>query len=135
MRRRARIPQAQACALDCGYLISIQRSTLTVPKHLAALVVAFALLYISMQREVQVHELQHLGGILHPAQEQGFQAPAADATCLECSLLAGGASAMAAEFPALPLVMVATSRALGAIASRSLAAPSYYSSRAPPSLL
>ena len=88
-----------------------------------------------MQHEVQVHALQHLGSILHPAHEQGIQQPTVDASCLECSLLAGGSPGVAAEIPGLPATDVGTSRVVGTVASRSLAAPSYYSSRAPPSLL
>ena len=94
--------------------------------------VVFALLLLGMQREVQVHALQHLGGVLHPAHEQGIQTPAADVTCLECSLLAGGSPVVAADIPALPSAAIGALRAITTVASRSLAAPSYYSSRAPP---
>jgi hypothetical protein len=111
------------------------KTTLATARHRILLTVVFALLLFGMQREVQVHALQHLGGLLHPAHEQGIQAPAADITCLECSLLAGGSSAVAAEFPALPPTAVGALRAVSRVASRSLAAPSYYSSRAPPPLL
>jgi hypothetical protein len=97
--------------------------------------VVFALLLLGMQREVQVHALQHLGSVLHPAHEQGIQQPTADASCLECALLAGGAPAVATDVPGLSAVAVGASRVLGNFASLSLAAPSYYFSRAPPSLL
>ncbi len=105
------------------------------PRLRILLSVVFALLLLGTQREVQVHALQHLGGVLHPAHEQGLQAPAADVTCLECSLLAGGTSVVAAGFPALPTAVVGALRANNTTASRPLAAPSYYSSRAPPTLL
>jgi hypothetical protein len=108
---------------------------LTTPRHRILLTAAFALLFLFMQREVQVHALQHLGGILHPAQEQSIHAPVADVACLECSLLAGGSSVIAADLPALPPAAIATQRVYSAAASRALSAPSYYSSRAPPSLL
>ena len=88
-----------------------------------------------MQHEGQVHALQHLGSILHPAHEQGIQQPTVDVSCLECSLLAGGAPAVATDVPALSAVAIGASLVVGDFASRSLAAPSYYSSRAPPSLL
>ena len=88
-----------------------------------------------MQREAQVHVLQHLGGILHPSQQQGIQAPVADITCLECSLLAGGSSVIAADLPTLLPAAIAPQRVYRAVASRTLSAPSYYSSRSPPSLL
>jgi hypothetical protein len=108
---------------------------LTASRHRTLLGIVFALLLLGMQREVQVHALQHLGRSLHPAQEQGVQALAADTACLECSLLAGGSSVVPAAFPASPSAAAATLRAIRAVASRSLPAPSYYSSRAPPTPL
>ena len=106
-----------------------------MPQHRFVLVVAFALLILGVQREAQVHALQHLRGILHPSQQQSIQAPVADVACLECSLLAGGSSVIAADLPALPPAAIATQRVYRAAVSRTLSAPSYYSSRAPPSLL
>jgi hypothetical protein len=104
--------------------------------RLRALVTAiFALLVLGMQHEVQVHALQHLGSILHPAHEQGIQQPTVDASCLECSLLASGSPGGAPEIAGLPATDVGASRVVSTVESRSLAAPSYYSSRAPPSLL
>lgn len=105
---------------------------MNIVRHRVLLSVLFALLLLGVQHEVQVHALQHLGVALHPAQEQGLQAPAADVVCLECSLLAGGASAVAVEFTALPPASIATQRIVSAATTRSLSAPSYYSSRAPP---
>ena len=88
-----------------------------------------------MQQQVQVHALQHLGNLLHARQDTGLQAPIADAPCLECALLAGGTSAVANDSATVPAVSVVGDRHHPAIALRHLAAPSYYSSRAPPSLL
>jgi hypothetical protein len=88
-----------------------------------------------MQHELQVHALVHAGGALHRAHEQGLQSPAADVSCLSCSLLAGGSSAAAPNLPSSAPPMAALPHALGAIVWRSLTAPSYYSSRAPPPLL
>jgi hypothetical protein len=104
-------------------------------RHRVLLSVLFALLLLGVQHEVQVHALQHLGAALHPAQEQGLQAPVADMVCLECSLLAGGASTAAVEITALPPASVATERIVSTATTRSLSAPSYYSSRAPPPLI
>ena len=101
----------------------------------AFITVAFALLLLFMQREAQVHALVHAGGVLHPAQEQGLQAPAVDVPCLQCSLLAGGSSAVLDNLPPSAPPVAASPHALGAIVRRSLSAPSYYFSRAPPSLL
>ena len=108
---------------------------MTASRHRLLLTIVFALLFLGMQREVQVHALQHLGGILHPAHEQSLQAPSADTVCLECSLLAGGASALTTGVPALPPAAIAIARIFSAAASRTLSAPAWYSSRAPPSLL
>jgi hypothetical protein len=108
---------------------------LTTSRHRFLLTAVFALLFLFMQREVQVHALQHLGGLLHPAQQQSLQAPAADVTCLECSLLASGSPGIAADLAAMPPAAVTTQRIYSAVAARRLAAPSYYSSRAPPQLL
>ena len=98
------------------------------------LAVLFVLL-LGMQHEVQVHALQHLGATLHPRHDQGLQAPIADAPCLECALLAGCASVIGAGDSEQSFAPVPAERIVIAIASRSLAAPSSYSSRAPPSLL
>jgi hypothetical protein len=108
---------------------------LTTPRHRILFTIVFALLLLGMQREAQVHALQHLGGILHPAQQEGIQAPVTDVVCLECSLLAGGSSVIATDLPALPPAAVAALRLFSAAVSRTLSAPSYYSSRAPPPLL
>ena len=111
------------------------RTDLASSRLRALFTVVFALLLLGMQHEVQVHALQHLGSILHPAHEQGIQQPTVDASCLECSLLASGSLGVATEIAGLPATDVGTSRIVSTVESRSLAAPSYYSSRAPPSLL
>jgi hypothetical protein len=100
-----------------------------------AILVALFVLLLGMQHEVQVHALQHLGATLHPRQDQGLQTPVADAPCVECALLAGGASVIGGSDAAQRLVHAPAEHIIIAIASRSLAAPSSYSTRAPPSLL
>jgi hypothetical protein len=100
-----------------------------------AMLVALFVLLLGMQHEVQVHALQHLGAALHPRQDQGLQAPVADAPCVECALLAGATSVAVGSDAAQNAVLAPAEHILIAIASRSLAAPSSYSSRAPPSLL
>jgi hypothetical protein len=104
-------------------------------RHRALLGAVFVLLLLCMQREALVHPFQHLGGLLHPAHERGLQAPVVDIACVECSLLASGTSVIPSGLAAVAPDSVRTERAMIAVASVSLAAPSYYSSRAPPPLI
>jgi hypothetical protein len=113
--------------------LSIDHVTSLRHRQLVALL--FALLLLGMQQQLQVHALQHLGSLLQGRHDTGLQAPIADAPCLECSLLASGASGLANGSAAAPAHVVIGDRYHLAIAFRHLAAPSYYSSRAPPSLL
>jgi len=108
---------------------------LIAPRHRPFVALLFALLLLGMQQQAQVHALQHLGSLVHARQDTGLQAPAADAPCLECALLASGTSAVANGHAAVPAHAALGDRHHLAIAFRHLAAPSYYSSRAPPSLL
>ena len=108
---------------------------MTSLRHRQLVALLFALLLLGMQQQLQVHALQHLGNLLHARQDTGLQAPIADAPCLECALLASGTSTVANGRAAAPADVVISDRYHLAIALRHLAAPSYYSSRAPPSLL
>jgi hypothetical protein len=103
-------------------------------RHRRFVALLFALLLLGMQHQLQVHALQHLDSLLHARHDTGLQAPVADASCLECALLASGTSAVGTCHTAVPAVASAGERLHLAIAPRHLAAPSYYSSRAPPSL-
>ena len=108
----------------------MQRSFLTV-----VLTVLLSLLMLGMQLEGQRHALQHLGNWLHRPHEQGLQLPQGDIACAECALLAGTSNAIAgSRTSALPAV-AANERIEAQLLSRSVAAPTYYSSRAPPILL
>jgi hypothetical protein len=108
---------------------------LTAARHRPFVALLFALLLLGMQQQVQVHALQHLGNLVHALHDTGLQAPLADAPCLECALLAGGTSAIASGYASFPAVSVTGEQLHFATELRYLAAPSYYSSRAPPSLL
>jgi hypothetical protein len=99
------------------------------------LTVLFSLLLFGMQLEGQRHEVQHLGDRLHRSHEQGLQKSASNLPCLECALLAGGSHAVAGSVPSLPVAMVDSDRIGIRISSPAIAAPSYYLSRAPPTLL
>ena len=108
---------------------------MTASRHRPLIVLLFALLLLGMQHQVQVHALQHLGSVLHPKHDPGLQTQVVDASCVECALLAAGTSAIAGSHDAVPAVAIIAERLHFAIATRRLAAPSYYSSRAPPSLV
>ena len=104
-------------------------------RHRPFIALLFALLLLGMQHQVQVHALQHLGSVLHPKHDPVLQTQIADASCVECALLAAGTSAIAGNHDAAPAVALIGERMHFAIATRRLAAPSYYSSRAPPLLV
>ena len=95
----------------------------------------FAVLLLGMQQGAQLHAISHLGGVLDRPQEQGLQVPAADTSCLVCTLSAGGSNAIATDGPSVPSAATATAITWATVASPSLSAPAYYSSRAPPKLL
>jgi hypothetical protein len=99
------------------------------------LTTVFSLLMLGMQLEGQRHALQHLGDQLHRTHEQGVQLPQGEVACAECSLLAGTSSAIAGS-GFVPLAIAAVVERFDRdFSSRSVAAPAYYSSRAPPALL
>ena len=108
---------------------------MTAARHRPFVALLFALLLLGMQQQLQVHVLQHLGSFLHARHDTGLQAPIADAPCLECALLAGGTSAAANSHAIIIADAAVSDRHRVTVAFRHLAAPSYYSSRAPPSLL
>jgi len=99
------------------------------------LTVLFSLLMLGMQLEGQRHALQHLGDRLHQRHEQGLQLPHVDLACAECALLAGTSNAVAASSDSPLFAAVAAERFDATFSSRGVAAPAYYSSRAPPFLL
>jgi hypothetical protein len=79
--------------------------------------------------------VQHLGDQLHRSHEQSLQKSASDSPCIECALLAGGSHAVAGSGASLPPPIVDSGRVGIRFASLAVAAPAYYSSRAPPTLL
>jgi hypothetical protein len=99
------------------------------------LTVLFSLLLLGMQLEGQRHEAQHLGDQLHRAHEQGLQKSASNSPCIECALLASGSDAVASSIASLPPAVVDSGRGGAWFSSHKVAAPAYYSSRAPPTLL
>ena len=95
----------------------------------------FSLLLVGMQREALIHEVDHLRAQVQRGHDAGLQRTAS-ADCRECALLASGsnvvpATAAAAVAVVPPSTLVAANRET----ARAPAAPAYYRSRAPPSLL
>ncbi len=103
--------------------------------HTVVLTFVFSLLMLGMQLEGQRHTLQHLGDRLHRPHEQGLQLPQGDIACAECALLAGTSNTVAGSIASTLPVVAANERLDAQFLSQSVAAPAYYSSRAPPLLL
>jgi hypothetical protein len=98
-----------------------------------SLAVIFCLLLLSLQTQALVHPLAHLGyGKTH---ETGFASSAADATCVQCALLAGGSNAVAADVAACQFGGGVDAVTAVLDASRAADAPAWFQSRAPPALL
>ncbi|HEY7945076.1 MAG: hypothetical protein ACHP7M_10360 [Burkholderiales bacterium] len=94
----------------------------------------FSFLLLGLQQELLLHPLTHLGD-LRARHHASLKLPGVDVACVECSLLAGAAHAAAGTIQTLPCVPAADECIASAPASRPVAAPSYYQSRAPPLLL
>jgi hypothetical protein len=101
----------------------------------ALLTVLFSLLFFGMQLEGQRREVQHLGDQLHRSHEQGLQKSASNSPCIECALLASGSHAVAGSVVSPAPAIVDSGRVGIRFSSLAVAAPAYYSSRAPPTLL
>ncbi|HEY8623376.1 MAG TPA: hypothetical protein VIM74_05880 [Casimicrobiaceae bacterium] len=99
------------------------------------LTVVFSLLMLGMQLEGQRHALQHIGDRLHRPHEQSLQLPQVGIACAECALLAGTSNAIAGGDASTLAVVAADERFDAQFLSQNVAAPTYYSSRAPPILL
>jgi hypothetical protein len=93
---------------------------------------SFFLLF--MQQESVRHALEHIGAELQRSKHSALERPTGD-VCVECELLAAGASSIPAS-SSTQLVDIAASVVIIAPVSRaSVTAPSYYESRAPPRIL
>ncbi len=96
-------------------------------------VLLLAFLLLSMQREMVDHALQHDRARLADSQP-ALHAPA-DGPCVVCALFAGGTHAVTSQAPAVEVLGVALPSGSWLGRSATPRAPSFYSSRAPPSLL
>jgi hypothetical protein len=102
-------------------------------RRILAFTLAFLLL--GMQHGAQWHALDHFGDWLAQPHEQGWQAPQYSDACAICALFAGGATAAVSKALAQPKPIAGLELARGPVRSLTVAAPSYYQSRAPPVLL
>lgn len=99
------------------------------------LTVLLSLLLFGMQLEGQRHAVQHFGDHLQRSHERGLQKSASNSPCIQCALLASGSEAVASSVASLPATIVDSGRVGIWLSSHKVAAPAYYSSRAPPTLL
>jgi len=94
-----------------------------------------ALLVVGVQYGAQLHALGHLSDALKHTQEQSLSTAVANEDCPICALFAGGANALASEDDRRALDVAVAAAPRSSPASIATPAPSYYSSRAPPTLL
>ena len=98
-----------------------------------ALAVVLCLLLLSLQSQALVHPLSHLGqGKPH---ETDIASSTVDAPCVQCALLAGGATAMVADAATIHTDGVSDVVVPCFHSQRTTGAPAWFDSRAPPLLL
>jgi len=105
-----------------------------IRQHRAVRTLLLSLLLLGMQVQSQVHAIDHVGEMLGHSAEHSLIVPLPDA-CAMCALLAGGASAIACDAPGVELALAGAETPRSASVWFAPAAPCYYRSRAPPSLL
>jgi len=111
------------------------RSALAVIRPLRLLrAIALSLLLIGMQLGSELHALEHIAEALNHTPDHSWTAPD-DEQCLFCALFAGGANGITGTVELVAVAPAAESNLRLASTSIATAAPSYYSSRAPPAPL
>src|SRR4051794_10720086 len=95
-------------------------------------IAVLCLLLLSLQHQGYVHPLTHLG---EPSKHTIVTTAHADATCLECALLAGGFDAAHASLISLAADAPPADRIFHSYHSRAGEVPAWFQSRAPPVLL
>jgi len=93
---------------------------------------SFFLLF--MQQESVRHALEHIGAEFQRSKHSAIERPTSD-SCVECELLAAGASSAPGSAPASFGHGPASAVIIAPVARSAVAAPSYYLSRAPPRIL
>ena len=99
------------------------------------LTLIFAFLLLVMQQAEHAHALGHIGDWFHTSHDRALYLPDFESQCGICAMFAGGSTAAIGSATPLPPPFVGFATPAFAVASRSVAAPSYYASRAPPTLL
>ena len=94
-----------------------------------------ALLVVGVQYGGQLHALEHVSETLRHAPDQSLSTAPAAETCAICALFAGGANAVASDIDDDAHSIATAANPQSAPPSIATSAPSWYSSRAPPSLL
>ena len=103
--------------------------------HSRLLTLLFAFLLLGMQQEAQLHAIAHIGDQLQRPHDQGLQLPTDDTSCAVCALFAGGTTAAPTGSATIHEPAAGFAAPQGTTLSPAVAAPTYYLSRAPPSLL
>lgn len=97
-------------------------------------VLLFAVLCLVLlaQHRGFVHPIEHLAA---PSPQTQIAMPHADTSCLECSLLASGFTALTASLSLLPASAAVDRLVFHSYHSRAGEVPAWFQSRAPPALL
>jgi len=95
----------------------------------------FAFLLLVMQQAEHAHALTHIGEWFHSSHDRALYIPNFESQCGICALFAGGSSAATGSTAATAPPHVEFAIPTFVVASRSVDAPSYYASRAPPRFL
>ena len=99
------------------------------------LTLIFAFLLLVMQWAGHAHALGHIGEWFHASHDRALIIPDFESQCGLCTLFAGGSTAAIDSAPRVAPPFLGFEITTVSVESRSVAAPSYYASRAPPALL
>lgn len=96
---------------------------------------ALALLLLGMQHELLVHAFRHVSKFKDAPHTESLRAFSPSVPCLECNVLASVGAVMPVTETVSPQGAGAISTPQPAFVSAHAAAPSYYFSRAPPTIV
>jgi hypothetical protein len=122
-------------AIDGGSIATKLRLESTVARSRRPLfALILSLLLLGVQLDGPLHALSHVGEALSHSRDHSLVAPS-DQACAECTLLAGGANALAGGGDDIAVTLAAQEWPQPAPVSITPAFFSYYQTRAPPTLL
>jgi len=101
--------------------------------HRVSLALLLSLLLVGLQLGASVHAIGHFGDALKHTPDHSYGVPQ-DEPCPICTLFAGGTHAVAGDNDVATHAASSDGKVLLEPASIATPAPSYYSSRAPPTL-